>query len=340
MDTYTADYFGRNSRGSRRSAREIVPAIIDLVYPASVIDVGCGTGGWLQAFMVHGVDRAVGVDGPWIDSSTLEFPVERLYIHDLTQPLAVSRTFDLVVSLEVAEHLPPECADDFVMSLVRLGPVVLFSAAVPHQGGDRHLNEQWPSYWAERFASHGYCAIDCLRKRFWTNPHVDWWYAQNMVLYVHREALAQYDSLRAAWDAAYPIPQSLVHPAKYLELMDVPMAVSEVLDVIPDAGPAVIVDEDFRSHLGTYLETYPLLERAGQFWGLPPDSETAIRDLERMRQSKAKWMVFGRQAFWWLDEYPGLREYLDLNAVKKFETEHCLIFGFSEAQPEWASPGE
>lgn len=67
---------------------------------------------------------------------------------DLTQPLSLGRKFDLCVSMEVAEHLPPSRADSFVADLVGLAPVVLFSAAVPEQGGTNHLNEQWPDYGA------------------------------------------------------------------------------------------------------------------------------------------------------------------------------------------------
>ena len=70
--------------------------------------------------------------------------------------------------LEVAEHIPPECADIFVESLTwGLAPVIMFSAAVPGQGGTLHLNEQWPAYWASKFAQHGYVLIDCLRPQLW-----------------------------------------------------------------------------------------------------------------------------------------------------------------------------
>ena len=64
---------------------------------------------------------------------------------DLAQPLQIDRRFDLALSLEVAEHLPPECGSEFVQTLTDLSSVILFSAAIPFQGGTDHLNEQWPS---------------------------------------------------------------------------------------------------------------------------------------------------------------------------------------------------
>lgn len=99
-------------------------------------------------------------------------------MHDLTTSLKSDRLFDLVMSLEVAEHLDAKYAETFVDSLTNFGPVILFSAAVPFQGGEHHVNEQWPSYWEELFAKKGYVAVDAIRKHIWQNPEVEWWYAQ------------------------------------------------------------------------------------------------------------------------------------------------------------------
>lgn len=102
----------------------------------------------------------------------LEIPEERFLSFELNNPFRIDRQFDLVISLEVAEHLPKECAATFVDSLTRLGPVILFSAAIPFQGGTDHINEQWLDYWAKYFQEKGYVAIDCIRKRIWQNDKV------------------------------------------------------------------------------------------------------------------------------------------------------------------------
>src|SRR6266508_5182591 len=126
-DLYTTEFFRSRETGSGASARHIVPLLVDLLAPASVVDVGCGTGTWLAVFQRHGVDDIVGIDGDYVPTDELHISPARFRAHDLTQPLCLGRSFDLVVSLEVAEHLPPESATGFVDSLCGLGPVVLFS---------------------------------------------------------------------------------------------------------------------------------------------------------------------------------------------------------------------
>jgi hypothetical protein len=97
--------------------------------------------------------RHWGVDGEYVNIKTLAIPEERFIPYDLKRPYRIDRAFDLVVSLEVAEHLPADCAETLVDSLTGLGSVVLFSAAIPYQGGEHHINEQWPEYWIRLFHS-------------------------------------------------------------------------------------------------------------------------------------------------------------------------------------------
>jgi SAM-dependent methyltransferase len=182
--SYTHEFFGDLQATSLASARCIVPIALDLLEPRSVVDVGCGTGAWLSVFAEHGVTDYLGIDGDYVDRSALLVPAANFLAHDLEAPLELERSFDLAVSLEVAEHLSPSSAERFVSWLTRLAPAVLFSAAVPGQGGVRHLNEQWPSSWASRFAAHGFAALDAVRPRVWANRDVEWWYAQNTLLFV------------------------------------------------------------------------------------------------------------------------------------------------------------
>ena len=83
--------------------------------------------------------------------------------------------------------MPPERGERFVADLVALAPVVLFSAAIPGQGGTDHINEQWQDYWARLFAKHDYVALDFLRLKFWNDSRIEWWYRQNIILYVRRD---------------------------------------------------------------------------------------------------------------------------------------------------------
>jgi SAM-dependent methyltransferase len=213
---YTREFFVAQAPGSLVSARVIVPIVMNVVGPHSVVDLGCGTGSWLSVFAEHGVVDSVGIDGHYVDTSALLIPRARFIAHDLRKSLTLDRQFDLAISLEVAEHLPDSSADPFVTSLVQLAPVVLFSAAVPGQGGIRHLNERWPSYWASRFAEHHYLAVDAIRPRVWENELVAWWYAQNTLLFVSASELEARPRLRSERERFQGM-MDLVHPRMYEE---------------------------------------------------------------------------------------------------------------------------
>lgn len=214
---YDERWYATYGPGSLRSARAVVPVVRDLLRPRSVVDVGCGTGEWLAAWREHGVDDVLGIDGEWVPRRHLLFPPDRFLAHDLCRPLRVGRTFDLALSLETAEHLPPGCVETYVATLAGLAPVVLLSAAIPGQGGRGHLNEQWPRYWAERFAAHGYVPIDCVRPLVWRMPDVAWWYAQNLIVFAEPTHVGRDDGLRALLDRWGGPPLPLVHPARYGE---------------------------------------------------------------------------------------------------------------------------
>ena len=193
-----------------------MPIVLQFIQPQRVVDVGCGTGAWLSVFREHGIEDILGIDGDYVNREMLQIPAEKFMAFDLAQPLPSQEPFDLVVSLEVAEHLPAESAATFVASLTGLGSVVLFSAAIPYQGGVNHVNEQWPEYWADLFQARGYVPIDCIRKQIWQNPTIDWWYIQNTLIFAQQNRLDQYPLLKQAFESISAAPLAMVHPHAYL----------------------------------------------------------------------------------------------------------------------------
>ena len=149
---YDSGYFKVLDAAERASAAAIVPLVIALLQPESVCDVGCARGGWLAVFKEHGVGRVLGIDGDYVERDQLKIDESEFRAADLEQGLPDVGRFDLAVSLEVAEHLAAESAGRFVDGLATLAPAVLFSAAIPGQGGRGHVNEQWPEYWRDLFA--------------------------------------------------------------------------------------------------------------------------------------------------------------------------------------------
>lgn len=176
---YDPAFYDMIRPGCVASAETVVPYLIDLVgQPSTVIDVGCGEGIWAAEFARHGAE-VTGVDGPWHTAHPLG---DRFIPRDLTRPLDLPGRFDLAVTLEVAEHLPPAAAAGFVADLTRLADIVIFSAAIPGQGGVGHINEQWPGYWADLFAEHGYHVTGDIRAGLWEDDRVENWYRQNLLV--------------------------------------------------------------------------------------------------------------------------------------------------------------
>lgn len=223
LDTYDRAFFSELEDGSLRSARAVVPVLVDVLRPASVVDVGCGSGAWLRAFHEQGVRDLLGLDGPWLPADSRMMRRRQFRVADLTRPFRLRRRFDLAVSLEVGEHLPESSAPGFVASLTRLAPVVVFSAAVPYQGGTNHVNEQWPEYWVRLFEARGFGLIDCLRPLLWADPRIEPWYAQNSLLFLSPEDTAEVTERVASLPRVPESMLSLVHPRLPETLMAAPL---------------------------------------------------------------------------------------------------------------------
>ena len=180
---YGSSFFHAVAPGSRSSAAVVVPLVDKLVGPGSVLDVGCGVGTWLAEWESRGVTDVFGLDGEYVDKSSIQISLEKFRSMDLRNPFSMGRQFGLVECLEVAEHIEEPHADTLVESLTSHAGTILFSAAIPGQTGYHHVNEQWPSYWIAKFAKFGFLPFDVIRPRIWTDRHVEVWYRQNILLF-------------------------------------------------------------------------------------------------------------------------------------------------------------
>jgi SAM-dependent methyltransferase len=211
------------------SAARVVPMLIEWFHPQSVIDVGCGHGQWLKAFVGAGVSDVMGVDGDYVDRSKLAITPEQFSVMDLNRPDPLNRVFDLAISLEVAEHLQPQAGRPFVQFLTSCSEIILFSAAIPGQPGNDHRNARWPGYWKSLFEAQGYVALDPLRPILWHDERVMMCYRQNVLLMVKR---GHYES-------------------------------SPLLQGFPKANCLMLVDEDAIAH---YVTPKQVVKRLLTFW--------------------------------------------------------------------------
>lgn len=194
-------------------------AILSLVLDAlprvdSAADFGCGVGTWLSVLKQHGVSEIRGLDGPWVEHDLLEIPREDFQEANLEETIRLERRYDLAITLEVAEHISEQSANSFIDSLVSASDFILFSAAIPFQGGNGHVNEQWPDYWAKMFAARGYRVIDFVRKKIWNDENIAVWYRQNVLLFANEKKIATV-APKLLTNVEDSGPLAIVHPEMY-----------------------------------------------------------------------------------------------------------------------------
>lgn len=165
MHLYNDDFYAYISQGSRDSAQVIVPLVLDEMSIDRMVDVGGGAGAWAKVWEEAGVTTTL-VDGDYVENPM----VKDFRAHDLSKPIDLGERFDLVQTLEVAEHLPETSASDFVDTLTRHGDIVLFSAAVKGQGGEHHVNEQPVEYWRKNSLNEVTPVLTFCVRKFKTMP--------------------------------------------------------------------------------------------------------------------------------------------------------------------------
>jgi cyclopropane fatty-acyl-phospholipid synthase-like methyltransferase len=213
IQRYGNRFYERIAARSSSSAQQILQIVYGLGTPGAVLDVGCGRGTWLVVCRALGSALLHGIDGDWLSQEQMLDQSILFRSVDLETTIPrLDRRYDLVISMEIAEHLSEGRADEFVDLLCSAGDIVLFSAAIPFQGGKNHLNERWQSHWAGKFAQRGYECFDAIRPAVWHMPDVEWWYQQNAFLYVNKQAkVLNTERLR---QAVRPIVD-IVHPANW-----------------------------------------------------------------------------------------------------------------------------
>lgn len=204
------------------SAKVIIPIVQEILSNAldmhelKVVDFGCGTGHWLKVWRECGAKEVFGIDMFEGKKTELQIDGKEFKCYDLNKKISLKKKYDVVQCLETAEHIEKENAKTVVSNLVNAGDIILFSAAIPHQRGAHHVNEQWPEYWISLFDQKGYAVIDCIREKVWNNPSVRGFYAQNIFLFCKRDE--KYAQLLSLCQYNRESMFNIVHPAVWKEL--------------------------------------------------------------------------------------------------------------------------
>jgi hypothetical protein len=163
-----------------------------------------------------GISDIYGVDGDYVKPNSLLIPREKFAAVNLAGGFDLKRKFDLVQSLEVAEHLPNAASRRFVEALITHSRgLVFFSAAVPGQGGEGHVNEQPYEFWRELFRSFGYHPVDAIRPEIANDTNVSYWYRYNSLLYMREDLIDRLPVRARLWTVPVGEPIADVAPLTY-----------------------------------------------------------------------------------------------------------------------------
>lgn len=191
---YNSEFYEQRHNNTLYSAQTILDYTLSQLYSIkSAIDFGCGVGTWLSVLQENNITVS-GIDGPWVPQQYLKISVDDFHVYDIEKALDDRNSglwnippADFLISLEVAEHIKASLADNFVDFIATHCQYALFSAAIPGQTGDGHVNEQWPSYWAAKFLNKGFLMLDVIRKNIWADDKIPFWYRQNCFLLIQME---------------------------------------------------------------------------------------------------------------------------------------------------------
>lgn len=178
-------YIHTNKVHNLKAPKIIVKELLKYFKPKSVIDVWCGLWTFVKVFQDNNI-KAIWIDGSRVKKSKLYINRNSFIEKDLEKEIDFKKKYDLAISLEVAEHLSKNTAENFVKTLVSCSDYIIFSAAIPWQWWFKHINEQFPCYWENLFNKHWYKFYDVFRHIFWNNPNIYWRYKQNMFLVVKK----------------------------------------------------------------------------------------------------------------------------------------------------------
>jgi hypothetical protein len=192
-----------------KCARHTLPYLFEKYKPATVVDVGGGSCEWLAVAKELGARQITGADGVYAIPH-LAIPAEDFSPFDAeTENPRVKGPFDLAICLEFLEHVSEEAGDRILAWLTENAKVILFSAAIPGQGGINHINERWASHWVMKFAARGFIPFDFIRPLVWTNENISVWYRQNILVFASAHERANFGV------PANPAFVDLVHPEIY-----------------------------------------------------------------------------------------------------------------------------
>lgn len=132
----------------------IADMIVQNIGPASVLDAGCAWGFLVENLRNRGVE-AYGVDISEYAISQVAEPIKPYcWVGSLVEPLP--RRYDLIVTIEVLEHIPQDDLPAAIKTLCDASDDIIFSSTPDDYNEATHFSVQPPEKWASMFAVHDF----------------------------------------------------------------------------------------------------------------------------------------------------------------------------------------
>lgn len=178
---YSKDYYSIHDENSYKSATVILNQLSNYISPSSIIDWGCGSGTWCKAAIEIWNVSIIGIDQHDFDGYQMYISQSNYRKEDIRKEIWVNKV-ELAICVEVIEHIDEYYEDAVIDNICSCSDTILFSGALPFQGGTGHINEKPYSYWVKKFRERGYNLDDRIRRDIWDNSDVEIWYRNNIML--------------------------------------------------------------------------------------------------------------------------------------------------------------
>lgn len=179
-----------------KTAPEIIGKIISVIHPESCLDVGCGTGIYVEEFNKQGV-KSIGVDGNLAIKTILKTSPENVLFKDVRHPLELDQKYDLVMCVELIEHIEEKYVEVLLYNLTQYtNKWLLVTTGEDSKGKTKfHLNEKPPEYWIEKITALGYKYKEAetlemrkyfkkiLPKKFYRRKTMLLWFSELLLLF-------------------------------------------------------------------------------------------------------------------------------------------------------------
>ena len=156
-DIFNQQFFEEESRW-KNDYQSIAQFFLQTTEIETIIDLGCGNGYLLDAFM-NAKKKVKGVDISRTARILMPRQIQPFVAHkDLTQSLAADENrYDLTVCIQVGEYIPDDYADVFVDNICNNAKdMILFSSALLTFYGLYRINCQPLFYWIQKFEKRGF----------------------------------------------------------------------------------------------------------------------------------------------------------------------------------------